>query len=154
MHLSPLTPMPIASQVERNHEFDDLKVTSNSSAMEKFWMALQGHFSPTTINLFYTSQAWAESHAVGRVTCPITGQVSVDGNPHKKKDVHIKPGFFAPPNVRDPLTKGRDNLFQTMRSAMKYLADTQCDTATPGEKQKCLDDIAQFRRCGNPHTLR
>eukprot|EP00966_Prymnesium_polylepis_P110141 2548395-Prymnesium_polylepis.2 len=46
------------------------------------------------------------------VTCPITGQTSTDGsNPHgaSSSTVHVRPGFFAS-SVRDPLTKGMQNL--------------------------------------------
>ena len=70
--------------------------------------------------------------AVGRVTCPISGEVAVDGNnPHgAKKKVHIQPGFFTS-SVRDPLTKGMDNLKNSYITAMQFLRDTQCDPRTP-----------------------
>lgn len=135
------------AQMQKAPEFDDLELSSNSTAMERFWWSLQGHFNPPTANLFYSTQAWAQSHAVGRVTCPITGHVAVDGrNPHRgKKKVTIKPGFFAA-HVRDPLVKGRDNLWSSAQAATRFLGETQCDTATAAERQQCLDDIAQRRR--------
>ena len=75
-------------QVQRRHEFDDLEVSSNATAMENFWWALGGHYNPSTAQLFYATQAWAATHAVGRVTCPISGDVSADGsNPHGRKPV-------------------------------------------------------------------
>ena len=88
------------------------------------------------------AQAWAVTHAVGRVTCPLTGSVSVDGvSPHHVQQTTIRPGFFAA-SVRDPLTKGMDNLKTGYVRAMQYLADTQCFDRTPNEKGQCLSDIA------------
>eukprot|EP00966_Prymnesium_polylepis_P321983 7378255-Prymnesium_polylepis.2 len=74
--------------------------------MERFWWNLGGHYNPQTAQLLYATQAWAITHAVGRVTCPISGHVSTDGtNPHAATSVGIRPGTFAS-TVRDPLTKG------------------------------------------------
>ena len=112
-------------KAQRRHEFDDLHTSSNSTAMENFWWAIGGHYNPQTAQLFYATQAWASTHAVGRVTCPITGHVANDGtNPHNTKTVHIRPGFFAT-SVRDPRTKGMQNLKESFGRAMRYLSETQ-----------------------------
>ena len=61
--------------------------------MERFWWNLGAHFNPTTSSLFYATQQWAISHAVGRVTCPVTGHVAADplSNPHLKTTVELRP---------------------------------------------------------------
>eukprot|EP00966_Prymnesium_polylepis_P045993 1064588-Prymnesium_polylepis.1 len=52
--------------VHRMAEFEDLSVSANSTAMEEFWWRLTGHYNPQTAQLFYATQAWAITHAVGR----------------------------------------------------------------------------------------
>jgi hypothetical protein len=56
-----------ADGARRRHEFDDLQTSSNSTAMENFWWAIGGHYNPQTAQLFYATQAWASTHAVGHV---------------------------------------------------------------------------------------
>ena len=132
--------------VHRQEQYDDLELSANATAMENFWWALNGHYNPITAQLFYATQAWAITHAVGRVTCPITGQVSKDGtNPHEKKRVEIRPGFFTS-SVRDPKTKGMANLQRSYVRAMEFLRDTQCDETTTAERDRCLDEISKYER--------
>ena len=88
----------------------------------------------------------AITHAVGRVTCPITGQASVDMTDLSlKKPVHVRPGFFAS-SVRDPKVKGVDNLKASFRTALTYLRDTQCAETTPAEHAKCEEDMRKRTR--------
>jgi hypothetical protein len=119
--------------------------------MENFWWGLGGHYNPQTAQLFYATQAWADTHAVGRVTCPLTGSVSADGhNPHVRREVHVRPGFFVPRSVRDPHARGMSALRDGFSQGMTYLANTQCDTPTAAERAACLDDVRTLKR---PHPI-
>ena len=106
------------------------------------------HVEPIGSTVSPSAQAWADTHAVGRVTCPISGEVSTDAsNPHAKQRVDIRTGFFTA-SVRDPKTKGVASLRDGFRRALKYLGDTQCDVQTPAEHAQCMDDIRRLKR---PH---
>ena len=63
---------------------EDVMVANDARATEEFWYAANGHsHAPPDGEIEYSGEATASAHVIGRVTCPLTGQVAKDGrNPH------------------------------------------------------------------------
>jgi len=103
---------------ERKEEFHDVVVSANSTAMENFWYAVNGHSHPKPDGeAEYSGEATAAAHSIGRVTCPVTSH-SVPGVPNPD----ITTGFFHVPR-EEGMT-----LNEKFNEGVQKIRATQCTT--------------------------
>ena len=100
---------------QRDEAFSDTQLSTNATAMENFFYAINGHsHEPPDGEIEYSAEASAAAHAVGRVTCPPDG---VDNENHK---VPYKTGFFHRPSSEDMSPE------EVYYEALDRISDTQC----------------------------
>lgn len=82
---------------QRQEAFSDTQLSTNATAMEEFWYAINDHGTgagrTTDGEVEYSAEAAAAAHAVGRVTC------APDGLDNEGVAVGYSSGFFHKPDV-------------------------------------------------------
>eukprot|EP00937_MAST-01D_sp_MAST-1D-sp2_P004557 g4557.t1 len=123
------SPLFDADTGQRAERFSDVQLSANSTAMEEFWYAANGHtHRKPDGEVEYSAEAGAAAHAVGRVTC------DPDGFDFEGKPASFRHGFFHKQRASGTLTAK-----QFFQEAMRKLRDTQCVQSSAGDPHAPAD---------------
>jgi len=139
---------------QRRDAFSDTQLSVNSTAMEEFFYATNGHaLDRPDGEIEYSADATAAAHAIGRVTCP------PDGLDSKDEPIDFRLGFF-----HEMCAGGSQSTYEptdVYREALADMRDKQCDyvgdepvAPSDGKKATCRDESSDINVeggfCGMP----